>query len=862
MNPLASTLAALFGLFAAAASASSTEWPSAWRIYTDEPGLYRVPFEALRADAQSLPDIPTAELSLESRGRLVPIHVEDGADGHFGPGDWFEFAAEVLPGAETYYHPHSRHNVYRLSLAADAARRLRSMATTDRSTDPFAPLRRLHLERDQLLIRLAAQDASKELEPELWYWAKLTHLADEPFAIDLEMADAEPDLPASLAVGLRGLSQLPADPSREKHIRDHQVQVSLDGRTLLSPSWSGRQPFVAERSRVAWPEDGGDVRRLELGVPRRDIEGEPVIDVVMLDWVELTYGHNGLVGEDQVELHVPPEVHGGVVELRSPVARELVVAGQRSGYLRLAVGEGESVRVSLADGESSFWVSPADRILDPVSVESDRLSDLRSYHHQADYLIVSHGSLIDAAEDVAALHRQRGLTVQVIDVQDVYDEFGHGIVSPEAIRGFLAHAYHNWRQPRPRFVLLVGDASWDTKNATVDDANYSNWVGRQLLRGDRFVAKKTDDYDAARRNDRNLIPSWNYHTAEGHAASDAYYTLLDGDDDLPDIALGRFPVVRPDEVRAVAAKTRRYIERAPLGPWRSRLTWISGGMPPHQRRSTELARSFAGRGLAPTMILPGPKASMEDRDRIVESFGAGHLVTHFIGHGGRFIWRTGPPDLKDQVDLFGLEDLERLEPADALPIVLSVSCYSAPFDHPSADSIGEAFLRLPDRGAVAFIGASWRNAPPRIFSQVLVDELSSPGTVGEALMRTKRQMRKLDAIHLFNLLGDPAAPIAAPQRLLDVQHRVTDGVLRLTSELPASVVGGMAQVEFFDGDGNPLGSARQAIDSREFSFRQLAPAGIEAVTVYFWNDSTRSDGVASAIIESAEPNRAASGPQR
>ena len=44
--------------------------------------------------------------------------------------------------------------------------------------------------------------------------------------------------------------------------------------------------------------------------------------------------------------------------------------------------------------------------------------------------------------------------------------------------------------PRPRFVLLVGDASWDTKNATVDEANYANWVGQQLLRGDRLSERR------------------------------------------------------------------------------------------------------------------------------------------------------------------------------------------------------------------------------------------------------------------------------------------------------------------------------------------------------------------------------------
>ena len=49
-------------------------------------------------------------------------------------------------------------------------------------------------------------------------------------------------------------------------------------------------------------------------------------------------------------------------------------------------------------------------------------------------------------------------------------------------------------------------------------------------------------------------------------------------------------------------------------------------------------------------------------------------------------------------------------------MVLSMTCYSAPFDHPSADSIGEKFLRVPGKGAVAVLAASWRNAPYQAMS--------------------------------------------------------------------------------------------------------------------------------------------------
>ena len=142
----------------------------------------------------------------------------------------------------------------------------------------------------------------------------------------------------------------------------------------------------------------------------------------------------------------------------------------------------------------------------------------------------------------------------------------------------------------------------------------------------------------------------------------------------------------------------------------------------------------------------------------------GKALVHFAGHGGRYIWRTGPPDLSKNHDLFTLDDLERLKPNERLPIVLSMTCYSAPFDHPSADSIGEKFLRLEERGAVAVVAASWRNQPSEVFSETLLELLSASGdptresglTVGEALMGAKAKAPSRLLVETYNLLGDPA----------------------------------------------------------------------------------------------------------
>jgi hypothetical protein len=85
-----------------------------------------------------------------------------------------------------------------------------------------------------------------------------------------------------------------------------------------------------------------------------------------------------------------------------------------------------------------------------------------------------------------------------------------------------------------------------------------------------------------------------------------------------------------------------------------------------------------------------------------------------------------------------------------------MTCYSAPFDHPTADSIGEKLLREPHRGAVAVIAASWRNAPHRGMSEGLLKQILAAPTLGEALQRAKMASGDRDFREQYNLLGDPA----------------------------------------------------------------------------------------------------------
>jgi hypothetical protein len=232
---------------------------------------------------------------------------------------------------------------------------------------------------------------------------------------------------------------------------------------------------------------------------------------------------------------------------------------------------------------------------------------------------------------------------------------------------------------------------------------------------------------------------------------------------------------------------------------------------------------------------------------------------HFIGHGGRYIWRTGPPDLQKNHDLFTLDHLDELADNGRLPVVLSLTCYSAPFDHPTADSIGEKFIRTPGRGAIAVFAASWRNSPSPVMGERLLDELTIPGnTIGEAVVRAKREFRSDILVQTYNLLGDPAVPVGAPAHSLDLALEKKDVGVTLHAVMPVPVGEGWLVADWVAADGSVLREDRIAVSGSDYSIsldqgvlKELDE--LKGVRVYVWDDERRIDGIGWVGLGAGDP---------
>jgi hypothetical protein len=314
------------------------------------------------------------------------------------------------------------------------------------------------------------------------------------------------------------------------------------------------------------------------------------------------------------------------------------------------------------------------------------------------------------------------LSVTVVDVEDVYDEFNFGEKSPKAIRDFLQAVAQTWKKT-PRFVLLVGDATLDPK--------------RYLGGG---------DFD--------LVPTRLLDTTYLETASDDWFTDFNNDG-VADIPTGRLPVRTSDEASKFIAKLVAY-ERPSVSMKRKALMVADR----NDGFDFENATSQLGALLPPgTTIQELFRSKTTDVDlsaAITEAINSGVSVVNFAGHGSTALWRGS---------ILDVQKARALQNGQALPLIISMTCLNGYFIDPAVESLAEALLNAEGGGAVAVWASSALTDPKQqaAVNQELYRQLfNAKGqslTIGEAAVRAKAATGNLDIRQTWLLFADPATRI-------------------------------------------------------------------------------------------------------
>ena len=171
-----------------------------------------------------------------------------------------------------------------------------------------------------------------------------------------------------------------------------------------------------------------------------------------------------------------------------------------------------------------------------------------------------------------------------------------------------------------------------------------------------------------------------------------------------------------------------------------------------------------------------------------------------------------------------------------------MTCASAPFAAP-VRSIGEEWLMLDGRGAVAVIAASAALAATGQLSDLFLTELLGETAIGEALVRAKRRSRRRDVALTMNLLGDPMSVFAPPPLAIELELSVGEaGERSVRGWVDDGVVGGRLRIEWLDASGLELASVERQLATRHFEAAwPVLSERVRFVRAYAWNEHTQRD---------------------
>lgn len=436
---------------------------------------------------------------------------------------------------------------------------------------------------------------------------------------------------------------------------------------------------------------------------------------------------------------------------------------------------------------------------------------------QVDYLIISPYEFLSQANRLANLHRNNGLTVHVVNVNEIYNEFSSGAMDAGAIRTFIKMFYDRSTSATDsiKYVCLFGDGSYDPKNRLSGNNNY---IPTYQLIG--------SDYSES--------PIMNI-------VADDYFGILDDSESMDassivDVGVGRILVSSSQIAQEQVNKIEHYmkggsnfytdnnvncvngVSTSSFGDWRTRMVNVG-----------DLEDYFVLTDLEPiynNLKVSHPEININKlyldayklestvagnrfpalNEALLNSFYSGSLLINYVGHGGVF--------QLSESRVLTTAIIQELKNSDKLPLFVSATCEFTRFDNPELVSAGEWMMLNPVGGAISMMTTTRTvsyginsNTISAFFSTVFNRKSdNTPQTFGDIIMHTKTSQTATGIDKTaFVLIGDPALKIALPSYRI-----VIDSINGISPALVVDTIQALSKVKvkahIEDFNGNLLSS--------------------------------------------------------
>ncbi|MBL4673603.1 MAG: hypothetical protein JKX81_15185, partial [Arenicella sp.] len=499
-------------------SASATELLN---LVAKEAGMHRISYEALVSQGADLSGVKTRRIGLSVDGQPVAVLAKGqsrsvGLSSRFGPGGYIEFYAQ---GSDSQYSEEQIFTLHSLSNQQIREGQRKLIRTQRNKVDQTAPVsqqyQHTHVEHKNNTYSFTSPIAN---DP--WHFGFTVSVRPTPtYTFSLENIVGG-NTSAKIDAQMMGFVDLKIDGN------DHHYEVLVNGVLIGDQQFDGNSvdQFVSAEVAV---QDGLNTFKFNY---------RPLVDVpfdrIALNELRVTYPRT-------------TEMTGGYLEgwfdadqaLISNVGKASIYRKDANGDIRRISGARQSAGgiTFSTSGQAGHYV-----VVSEEETDSDRgfkkpwvqaiEAKVDISRGRAEYLIIAHPSLIGEQLDELVTIRSEDYLVKVVDVNQVYAQYGNYNFGSQGIDAYIKHAVANMNT---RYVVLVGNDTYDYKNFRFDS--------------------------------KSLIPTKYVETVIGglrisQTASDASYGDVN-DDGVPDVAIGRIGARTKIEVGYVVNKIKAYRAR-------------------------------------------------------------------------------------------------------------------------------------------------------------------------------------------------------------------------------------------------------------------------------------------------------------
>ncbi len=500
-------------------------------------------------------------------------------------------------------------------------------------------------------------------------------------------------------------------------IYPHSVQVTLNGEIVGNINWQGRN---LSRKTFEITTSG-----LQVGTNTLQFKAlSGPNDVSVIESIKVNFSRKYEAMQNQLSFYTTNYRKATVSGFTSPNIRvfDLTYPDSPSRIDNLAIeNNGGNYSVILPSYRGKVVYAVEDSAIQTASfVKTNNPSSLATSAHHAEMIIVTHSDWMTQAQNWANYRISQGLSVEVIDVDDIFDEFSYGSVKTSAMTNFFVYAKNNWQTP-PNYILLIGDSTYDFRN-------YSN------LSFQSFVPTK-------------LVDTTLEETGSDEALCDF------NNDGLAEIAVGRISVRSPQQVTQILNKVMIFESTLPTALDRGAL--FVSDLPigyDFEAVNTEVANQ-----LPPNM----PKAFIarsdpNARNLLIADLNTGRYIVNYAGHGATTFWAAS--------GFYTVNDLPLMTNGNRLTIFTLLTCLNGYFVTPTIESFAEEAMKVPNNGAVAVWASSGLTTPDvqttlasRFYGQITAANIVR---IGDLVRDAKQNLNGGRDVRLsWTLFGDPAMKV-------------------------------------------------------------------------------------------------------